>query len=274
MAAANDGTRSNRHWLERVRLLGQRKGRGHQGACYVEGIRQVLSAIDGGHDIEAVLIDPARLRSETAWVAIDDLRGRGVEIVTLRPAEFERISSRDHPVGIAAIVRWTARPLSELTGAADGLYVVTDDVRDPGNLGTIARTLDAAGGQTLIVHGGTDPGHPGALRASLGTMFRIPVHTAASLDTIFAWARENDVSTVATSATAHHDLWKTTIGLPAAVLVGNEGQGLAAETVARCNLRVRIPMLGTATSLNASVAAGIILYEVRRQAVQGIDDRE
>ena len=267
-------SRSNRGWLERVRSLGQRRVRESEQVCYVEGIRQVLSALEGGHEIEAVLIDPSRLRSETAWATVDDLRGSGVEVVALRPVEFERISSRDNPVGIAAIVRWFPQPLADLAVRDGGLYVVTDDVRDPGNLGTIARTLDAAGGHALIVHGGTDAGHPGALRASLGTMFRLPVHSTSSLDDVFDWARANEVVTIATSAKADHALWDTAVRLPAAVLVGNEGEGLAAGTVERCDLQTRIPMLGTATSLNVSVATGIILYEVRRQAMtRSVDDQ-
>ena len=264
---APGASRSNRQWLERVRSLGQRRVRESEQACYVEGIRQVLSVLEGGHEIEAVLIDPSRLRSETAWATVDELRGAGVEVVALRPAEFERISSRDNPVGIAAIVRWFPQPLADLAVRDNGLYTVTDDVHDPGNLGTIARTLDAAGGHALIVHGGTDAGHPGALRASLGTMFRLPVHSASSLGDVFDWARANEVVTIATSAKADHELWNTAVRLPAAVLVGNEGQGLGVETVERCDLRTRIPMLGTATSLNVSVATGIILYEVRRQAM-------
>lgn len=263
-----DAPRSSRRWVERVRRLTRdRDARVQEGACYVEGIRQVLSAIEGGHEIEAVIIDPSRLRSDVAWGAVARAQEHGAEQVTLSTADFERISSRDNPVGIAAIVRWSARPLDQLIPSADGLYVVTDDVRDPGNLGTIVRTLDAAGGQAVIVHGGTDPAHPNALRASLGTTFRLPAYTAASLDDVFAWANDNDVSTVATSAKADAELWDARVRLPAAVLVGNEGEGLHPDTIARATLRVRIPMLGTATSLNVSVATGVILYELRRRYI-------
>jgi TrmH family RNA methyltransferase len=155
--------------------------------------------------------------------------------------------------------------LEELAPAPDGLYLVADDVRDPGNLGTLIRTLDAAGGQAVVVHAGTDPTHSNALRASLGTTFRVPVYRAATLDVLFAWSARHGVTTLATSAKADHALWEMPVQLPIAVLVGNEGEGLAAETVARCDTRVAIPMLGTATSLNVSVAAGVVLYEVRRQ---------
>jgi TrmH family RNA methyltransferase len=257
---------SPRRWLERARSLQHdRHVRELQGACFVEGIRQVLSAIEAGHPVEAILVDPTRLKSEVAWEAAARAREAGAEYVALRSSDFERISSRDNPIGIAAIVRWQAQPLEQFAARSDGLYLVADDVRDPGNLGTLARTLDAAGGHALIVHAGTDPGHPGALRASLGTSFHVPTYVAATRDEYFAWAERNGVMTLATTARADAELWQLPLELPLAVLVGNEGQGLGPETIARAGKRVRIPMLGAATSLNVSVAAGIVLYEVRRQ---------
>ncbi len=265
----NEQPRSSRRWLERVRALRDRATREREGVCYVEGIRQVLSAQEGGHALEAVLVDPARLKSEVAWQAVASARAGGAEYVALTTREFERISSRDNPVGIAAIVRWSVDQLESLAPVADGLYLVADDIRDPGNLGTLIRTLDAAGGQAVIVHDGTDPTHPNALRASLGTTFRVPVYRAGSHAVLFDWVARYGVTTIATSAKAEHRLWEMPVRLPAAVLVGNEGHGLAAETIAGCDVRVAIPMLGTATSLNVSVAAGIVLYEVRRR-VTGI----
>lgn len=264
----NQQPRSSRRWLERVRALRDRATREREGVCYVEGIRQVLSAQEGGHELDAILVDPARLKSEVAWEAVAAARAGGAEYVALTTREFERISSRDNPVGIAAIVRWGVGSLEALAAEPDGLYLVADDVRDPGNLGTLVRTLDAAGGQAVIVLDGTDPSHPNALRASLGTTFRVPVYRAESHEALFGWMARHGVTTIATSAKAEHELWQMPVRLPVAVLVGNEGDGLSAETVRRCDLRVAIPMLGTATSLNVSVAAGVVLYEVRRKAFE------
>lgn len=268
-----------RRWVERARVVQrERRVREAEGVCFVEGIRQVLSAIEAGHPLEALLVDPARLKSAIAWEAVARARAAGAEYVVLPPAEFERISSRDNPVGIAAVVRWGAAPLAQLAARPDGLYLVTDDVRDPGNLGTLARTLDAAGGHALIVHAGTDPGHPTALRASLGTSFHVPTWRAASLDAVFAWAEGAGVATLATSAKADAELWQLTVTPPVAILLGNEGEGLAPSTIARATHRLRIPMLGTATSLNVAVAGGIMLYEVRRgwgeQEAEGRKDEE
>ena len=259
------GARGNRAWMERARTLQRdRPAREREGVCFVEGIRHVVSALEGGHELEALFVDPARLRSDVAWAAVAEAQERGAAYVTLKTDELARVSTRDNPVGIAALVRWAPLPLRELTVQAAGLYLVTDDVRDPGNLGTLARTLDAAGGAALIVCGGTDPAHPTALRAALGTMFQLPIFAAPTLDAVFNWASTGHVATIASSAHAERDLWDGLPTLPLAIIVGNEGAGLTAETLARCDQRVRIPMHGSATSLNVSVAAGIILFEARR----------
>lgn len=266
-------TVSNKQWIERARRLQRdRAARERAGACVVEGIRQVVSAIEGGCPIDAVLVDPARLRSDVAWAAVADAQARGAAYVELKPTEFERVSTRDHPVGLAVIVRWAPRSIEELKVSPDGLYLVADDVRDPGNLGTLLRTLDAAGGAALITHAGTDTAHPTALRAALGTTFLLPTHVAPSLDAAFNWAARSGVTTLATSAHATPLLWELRPRFPLAVFVGNEGEGLAAETIARCDMQVGIPMFGSATSLNVSVAAGVILFEARRWAwtAQGI----
>jgi RNA methyltransferase, TrmH family len=261
----SSGHRSNRSWLARVRELRSREIRERDGVCYVEGIRQVVTAIETGHQFEAVFVDPSQLRSDVAHGAIRRAGAQFDAYVALSSAEFERMSSRDNPVGIAAIVHWRPAELDTLTPARDSLYLIADDVRDPGNLGTLIRAADAAGGAAVIVRGGTDPGHPGALRASLGTTFQMPVVTATSIDDIFRWALRHGVQTIATSAHASVDLWDMTPEYPVAVLVGNEGEGLPEATAGRCDARVRIPMYGTATSLNVSVAAGIVLFDLARR---------
>ena len=136
----DDASRSNRFWIRRVRSLRDGPLREREGVCYVEGIRQVLAAREGGHSFEALLIDPQRLRSTAAWRAVTDLRSTDTPIVELSTTEFERISARDNPVGIAAIVRWKPGSLADLTPDPHGVFVVTVDLSDAGNLGTLMRT--------------------------------------------------------------------------------------------------------------------------------------
>lgn len=261
MAAPN---RSSREWVQRVRMVQKRAVRKEEGVCFVEGIRQVIAAREGGWPLEVLLVDPARLRSDVAWQEIDRIAAPVVELST---RDFERISSRDNPTGIAAIVKW--RPLDiDLLPANGNLYVVTDEISDAGNLGTLMRTCDAFGVAGLIVHGGVDPAHQTCLRSSLGTAFRLPVASVETLDDAFRWCAALGIKTVATSARAEASLPHSGIGSEtAAIVLGNEGRGLAPETIARCDTTIRIPMAGTATSLNVGVAAGILLYEATRNSL-------
>lgn len=248
-----------------MRALRDRATREREGRLFVEGIRQVLAAEEGGHPLEAVLVDPSRLRSAYAWEMIDRIQHTGVPIVMLGPDEFESISSRDNPVGLAAIVQWQPAPLARARVESDDLWLLVDDIRDPGNLGTLIRTADALGAAGVVVHRGVDIAHPGVARASLGTLFRTRLHLAESLDQLFEWTAQRGLTTVATSALAEDPLGQAATTRPLGILFGNEGEGLGAETIARCDLAVRIPMRGTASSLNVSVAAGIVLYALRRR---------
>ncbi|CAN5833634.1 RNA methyltransferase [soil metagenome] len=261
-----------RNWPRRVRALGDRKTRQDEGVVFVEGIRQVIDAIDGRFDFEAILVDPSHLTSERAWQAIDEAVQQGVEVAQLSPVEFERISSRDNPVGLAATIRWRPEDLRFIDPWASGVYLATDDVRDPGNLGTIIRTADALGAAGVIVHGGTDPGHPAALRSSLGSAFRTPVHTTPTLNELFYWSQSNGIAVYGTSAHGDLELAEAVIPVPVILLLGNEALGLSDATLDRCDGLLCIPMAGSASSLNVAVAAGILLYELQRRLGAQVDD--
>ena len=260
-----------RNWPRRVRALQDRRTRLAEGIVFVEGIRQVIDAVESAAEIEAILVDPSRLRSARAWEMLDLAGQAGIEIVQLNPADFERLSSRDNPVGLAATVRWQPEDLRFVEPSTKGVYLATDDVRDPGNLGTIMRTADALGAAGLITHRGTDTGHPTAMRSSLGSAFRLPVHTTATLNELFYWAHSNGVSIYGTSANVDVDLPNAAISIPAVLLLGNEALGLSDEVLDRCDGLLRIPMAGSASSLNVAVAAGILLYEIGRRLNRSSD---
>lgn len=255
-----------RQWETRVRHLATRRAREQEGACYVEGIRPVLDALETGVTIEALLISPELLRSEVALRMVREQQSQGTPVVELSRASFERFSDRDNPVGLAAIVRWAPLALEALPAGPNALMVMAEDMRDPGNLGTLLRTMDAVGGTGVVVVGAsTDPTHPKCLKASMGTIFRVPLARAASVEAFLQWAEQHGIWTVATTARRGETFWSVRYHRPLALLLGNEGEGLSQETIQRADAVARIPMWGTASSLNVSVAAGTLLYEVRRQ---------
>jgi RNA methyltransferase, TrmH family len=252
--------------VKRIRRLRLRRYREQEGAFFVEGLRGVLSAVESGAQIEAVVYAAPLLTSDAAWRMLADRRSQGENCVELSPEVFGAISERDNPVGLGAIVRLPETDLAALAVGDDDFCIGLVDVSDPGNLGAIVRTADAAGAAAVILAGETvDPYHPTAVKASMGSLFAVPIVRLRSADELLGWARSRGLSVVATSSHAELSYWQASYHLPALVLFGSEGQGLDAALVREAGQPVVIPMLGSATSLNLAVAAALVMYELRRR---------
>ncbi len=256
--------------VKRMRLLADRTHRRREGAFVVEGIQPVWRAVEAGWPVETLITAPELIAGSPAAGMIKEQEARGVRVARLSADLFHRLSDRDGPSGLAAIVHGRLPALAELPVRPASVFTVLHRVGNPGNLGTIIRTADAAGGGGVILVGDTaDPFAPGAVKASMGSLFAVPVAHAPDAGTFFDWADTHDITVLATSGRAATDHWSTSYRLPAAVMFGSEGEGLPAGLLDRAAQRIRIPMTGTAESLNLAVAVGVMLYEIRRPA----DDR-
>lgn len=248
------------------RLHRDRRARREAGLFVVEGIQNVVAAVQSGAQIDALLFAPELLTSEVAHAAIASARGRGVRVEEIAASLFQSISERDNPVGIAALVRQRLATLADLHAAPGAIYVALDQISDPGNLGTVIRTVDAVGGAGLFLVGSTvDPFHPTVVKASAGTLFALPLIPTADLPTLLDWCERERVTVVATSDRAPRSYWKQRYATPLLLLMGSEAHGLPADLLNRLPHTVSIPMHGTADSLNLAVATALVLYEVRRQ---------
>ncbi len=251
--------------IKRVRLLGDRRHRRREGAFVVRGVQPVWQAVEAGADIEVLIIAPDLLR-EPAATMVADQAAAGVPVARLSSELFGRIADREGPAGLAAIVRKRASALAELAVRPDSVFVALHEVANPGNLGTIIRTADAAGAAGRILIGqGTDPSDPVAVKASMGAVLSVPVAAVATAGEFLAWCRDSGIAVAVTSGSGSGSLWDTPMPQPLAILFGSEGSGLAEDLLAAGDLRLRIPMTGTAESLNLAVAAGVVLYEAWRQ---------
>jgi TrmH family RNA methyltransferase len=251
--------------VKRVRSLAERKYRRQQGAFVVEGAQPTGRAFEAGWEIEVLIVAPDLLTSAAAAVVAAQ-QERGVRIAYVSAELFGRMSDREGPSGVAAIVRGGLTRPHELTVARDSVYVALHDISNPGNLGTIIRTADAAGAAGVILIGRTaDPFAPAAVKASMGSLFAVPVAHLAEAGAFFRWAGEAGVQVLATSGRAGHEHWAVRYRPPVAILLGAEGPGLPPDVLGQADERIRIPMTGTPESLNLAVAAGVMLYEVRRQ---------
>jgi TrmH family RNA methyltransferase len=251
--------------VKRARRLKHRKHREAEGAFLIEGIAPVWQAVEHGVTIDALLYSPELLRSPGALDLVSHLED-SARVVEIAPRAFDALSEREHPVGIAAIARGATVRLRDLEVAADSVFVALDEVGNPGNLGTIVRSVDAAGASAVISCGhSTDVWHPTAIRASMGTVFGVPLCVTESIEDVLAWAKDVGLQVVMTSAHATADHYTADFRHPCLLAFGSEGRGLRRETIERGDLAVRIPMSGSATSLNLSVAVGVLLYEVMRR---------
>lgn len=256
--------------IKRVRMLADRKHRRREGAFVVQGIQPVWQAVEAGADIEALIVAPDLLRPPGAAAMVAREEGRGTRVTRVTAELFTRIADRDGPAGLAAIVRASPVPLAALTASATSLFVALHEIGNPGNLGTIVRTASAAGAAGVIVIGpAADPYDPAAVKASMGALFDVPVAQAATAAEFLDWAAGQRVMVAAATAHAERSCWSAELSPPLAILLGSEGAGLPGDLLDRIGSqageRVRIPMTGTAESLNLAVAAGILLYEVRRR---------
>ncbi|MDQ3985669.1 MAG: RNA methyltransferase [Actinomycetota bacterium] len=261
-----DATSPSNPLVKRARGLRLKKNRDRERAFLVEGIQTVTAAVQSDAPVELILYAPELLASEQALDVVEGTREAGVEVASLSKKAFESLSERDNPTGLAAIVQTESRNVDQLVVRGDSLFAVLLDVGNPGNLGAIIRTVDAVGGAGVIVFGeSTDLHHPGAVKASMGAIFSVPVCNALDFEQVASWAQQRGVTVVTTSAHAESEHWSTEYLLPAAFVFGSEIRGLPRDILNRGDVAVRIPMAGSSTSLNLAVAAGILLYEARRQ---------
>jgi TrmH family RNA methyltransferase len=255
--------------VRRVRLLADRRRRRREGAFFVDGIQPVWRAVCAGWDIETLIAAPGLLSGAPADM-VTEQEERGIRVARLSSELFRRISDRDGPAGLAAIVRSQTTPLEALHVAAGSVFTALHEVRNPGNLGTIIRTADATGTSGVILIGDcADPFAPAAVRASMGSLFGVAVTIVPGAADFFRWADGAGIQVVATSGSAEQDCWSARYRLPLTILLGTEGSGLPADVLDQAGLAVRIPMTGTAESLNLAVAAGIMLYELQRRRAGG-----
>jgi RNA methyltransferase, TrmH family len=244
--------------------LRDRRDRDEAGLTLVDGSRELSRALAGGARVVELFVDDARLDAEgAAAVALAESRGAGVVPVT--PAVLQRLVYGDRTEGVVATVAIPNLELSGLTLPADALVVVVEGVEKPGNLGAVLRSADAAGADAVIAADPrTDLFNPNAIRASLGTIFTVPVAAAPSVE-VRAWLKTAGVTIVAARVGATQAYTDVNLTGPVAFVLGSEAEGLTGAWIEPDVTPVSLPMLGVADSLNVSITAAVLLYEARRQ---------
>lgn len=240
-------------------------GRRETGLAWVEGPRALIHAVDCRRRIQTIVVCERLLKPIVAQMLVRRLRRAGVNVVGVSPEQFRILSRTPRASGVGLLLHqhWTA--LDRLQVDIGGCWVAVSRMRSAGNFGTIIRTAQAAGAAGIIIlDSRTDPFDPSVLRGSMGSVLSMTL-TRSTLLSLKAWAQRHDISLVGTSP-GGSDLYTSELPRRSVVLFGEERTGLTRAELAACSLSVRIPMVAGTDSINVAVAAGVVLFELRRQS--------
>ena len=250
----------NRKIREVRALVAKRKERDASRLYIAEGIRLAEEALKHAEDCEYVLWSaPLSPRAETLIRAFS---GAGVSVEEIDPRLMDSISGTDSPQGVLAVMRMKHQSLPE---NAD-FVIIADGIQDPGNLGTLFRTAAAAGaGAVLLMPGCADEFSPKVIRSGMGTHFGLPI-VKMDWQGAETWLRNiPGMRVLAADSDGGVSCWETDLKGPSAIIIGSEGNGPCDQALELADARILIPMPGQIESLNAGIAAGILIFEVVRQ---------
>lgn len=247
--------------IKLVRSLGHRKNRDESGLFIVEGIHNVGAAVEAGWKISAILYSEELLRSVYANQLIENQGKQGTKCQPIQAQLFNTIAGKENPQGILAIVHQRRIPLDDVNPGTFKWGIAAIQPQDPGNVGTILRTIDCAGADGLfLLDGGVDAFHPSSVRASMGALFWKPV-IQASFSNFMDWSKLNGYKLIGTSTHAKMDYRSSVLDeRPSILILGNEQKGMTIDQMNACDEMISLPMHGKSSSLNLSVAAGILMY--------------
>ena len=246
--------------VKAARALHLRKDREASGLFLAEGLKIAVDAMELGHAPRTLMFGPDGadhpLLRRLAAYTLD----HGGEVLQVNRDILGKVTRKENPQGVASVFPQRLRALSELDGSQAPVWVALQAVRDPGNLGAIVRTADAAGcGGVVLVGDCCDPFSVEAVRATMGSIFAVPIFRA-TVEEFLSWRTGWPGSLVGTLLTATQDFRAADYRRPTLILMGNESRGLPPELAATCDTAVKIPMRGRADSLNLSVATGVMIY--------------
>ncbi|MCE5286158.1 MAG: RNA methyltransferase [Pelosinus sp.] len=251
--------------IKTVASLKQKKYRDELGLFIVEGIRLSEEALHSDWDIIYCVYDET-VQSERLLAIVDALLGRDCKVVKASPAIYDKLTETKDSQGILVVVRRKVKSINQVMTAQNPVLVVLDSVQDPGNVGTVIRTADAAGcSAVLLTKGCADLFGGKTVRATMGSLFHLPCVSGLTKQELLECFKQHNIAAFATSLTASKEYFSVNFKQPIAIIFGNEGSGVSEEFLGGAEDRIHIPIYGQAESLNVAASAAVILYETVRQ---------
>ena len=251
--------------LKEVHHLRESNARRSTGLALVEGLREVSGAKQSGVLFKKLFVCPDILKRDKQERIVEEFESEKIPVVEIPKEIFAKISFGDRMEGILGICRPRVLRLEDLFSGKNSLWVAVEDVEKPGNLGAILRTCDGAGIDGILVcDAATDLYNPNAIRASIGTIFSVPAAQTTN-EAAHKFFKDRKIKVCVTTPRAEQFYSQADFNIPIAIILGSEEKGVSDFWLNNADVKIKIPMRGTADSLNVSVAAGIVVYEAIRQ---------
>lgn len=248
--------------------LRDRRHRDQTGLMLIEGVKELALAIKGDVRINILFYCEELFKGAEEDKIVKAAEKQNSELFQVSAHVFEKMAYREESYGLIAVAKQPIKTLNDIPLKKNPLVIVVEGVEKPGNLGAILRSADAAGVDGVIVCGrSTDIYNPNAVRASIGTVFTVPVVEAALSETI-NWLNAKSIKAIATTPHTETEYYDTDLRGPCAIVMGSEHEGLSKIWLDEADVLVRIPMKGEADSLNLAMSTTILLYEALRQRRQ------
>lgn len=247
-----------------IKLMDRRQ-RDQAGLMLIEGVKELTLAIKDGVTISRLFYCEDLFRGVEEQGILEEADAQGAELIQVGANVFKKLAYREDSFGLFAVAKQPTKTLNDIPLKKTPLIIVVEGVEKPGNLGAILRSADAAGVDGVIVCGKTtDIYNPNVVRASIGTLFTVPV-VKTTVPGAINWLKEKGIKTIATTPNAETDYFDADLKGPCAIVMGSEHEGLSDTWLNEADIRVSIPMKGEADSLNLAMSATIMLYEAVRQ---------
>lgn len=251
--------------VKKIKSLQQRKNREKEGLFVVEGVRFV-NEIPQSSNILYIAVSHTFQKMND--ISVYEKRS---QVFVFSDTVFDTICDTQHTQGIIAICKKNTIALSEYVLNEKGFYILAENIQDPGNLGTMIRTADACNADAVFLSKGcVDLYNAKVLRSTMGSLFHLPIFQNVDFIEYIHHMKQKNIMLFAAHLKAQKYYYNTDFHKGCALVIGNEGKGITNEIAQKCHEFVKIPMVGKAESLNASVAAGVLMYEVVRQRMTEI----
>lgn len=261
-------TSSQNPYIKEIKCLKERKHRENKNKFFIEGIRFVEEALCEDGMIDEIFISDQLTGNKGGKEILDKVYERNYKPLVVSDKLFKEISDTRTPQGILATIKAKQYSMDDII-TDDNFLIILESIQDPGNLGTIIRTADAVGATGIILSKGcVDLYNPKVLRSTMGSIFHIPFYQSTDLVETLRWLKQKAVKVFAAHLKGSSNCFEVDMRGNVAVVIGNEAKGISDEAAKNADVLVKIPMNGRAESLNASVAAGILMYEVSRQRLR------